>query len=221
MKNLFNISATLVVALILFSFGVKSEVVGACPPGSSTQNVLLEVGDGCIFSAVVCYYCSVLGNGATKVELITDPVLESPGCIPSVAYEDVIAEFLAVLQNPNFVFNELCPTTSIPPCTGSGTPKLVTYKLPQCWQAQVIMYYGERHIQYKRCSDDVCEVTYEVCKNIHGVYEKTMVGTPIGGVPGCTVEARDVTNFPDAFDLSNYPLYTPTECYIYPTPCSP
>lgn len=209
------------VVVVLFFLGSHESSKSQCPPGYTQQHVLVEVGDGCIFSAEVCFKCSPLGGGATEVILITNPVLESPGCIPSVAYEDVLDEFLAVIQSPNYIYNNLCPTTNIPPCDNNGSSETLTVTLPQCWQAEVIMYYGEKHITYKTCSDDVCKVTWEVCKNQFGVYEKTIVGTPIGGIPECTLEAWEITNFPDAWDLSNYPLNVPTDCFISHTPCNP
>ena len=220
MKKYSNILVALGVTLFLLTVGIKSEA-SACDPGYTSKTISMNVG-GCIYEFEICYKCSPLGMGATKVYLGTMPRLVNPGCSPTVPVSAVIPHILSQIQTPSFIFSELCLNSNVPPCNGPPPPYIVTFYLPQCWQAEVIWYFGEKTIYFSSCSDDICETTYSICVDGSGNYIKTIIPPTIGtNTPNCTVEGWDILTFPDPKNLTNYPVNEPTPCYIYHSPCNP
>lgn len=218
MKNFSNLLLATSVALFFLSFGMKSEAGATCPPGYSTKTINMNVG-GCIYTFDLCYRCSPLGQGATKVEFGSWPILTTPGCVPTIPFSSVIDYIMSQIQTPAFIFSELCVLSpNIPPCDGPPPPYLITFSLPQCWQAEVVVYFGEKTLYFKSCSDDVCEATYTICVDGNGNYIKSLVPPAIGGTPSCYL-TEPTFPFPDPSNLDSYPEGFTTPCYIYHTPC--
>ncbi|MCB0703565.1 MAG: hypothetical protein KDC55_12735 [Ignavibacteriae bacterium] len=214
MKKYTNILVALGVTLFLLIVGMKSEAEALCPTGYSTKTINMNVG-GCIYEFEICYKCSPLGAGATKVQLGTTPTLITPGCVPTVPFNQVIDYILSQIQTPAFLFSEICIfNPNIPPCDGPPPPYLVTFYLPQCWQAEVIYYFGSNTIYFSPCSEDYCETTYSICVDGSGNKIMTALLPSIGSTPSCSGQEP-----PIPFINPSYPPHTKTPCYIYHTPC--
>lgn len=218
MKKFSNILVALGVTLFLLTIGMKSEAGAACPSGYTSKTINMNVG-GCIYEFDICYKCSPLGQGATKVEFGSWPTLINPGCTPTIPFSDVIDYIISQIQTPSFIFSELCTfNPNVPPCNGPPPPYLITFNIPQCWQAEVIMYFGNKTVYFSPCSEDMCEATYTICKDGSGNNLITLVPPAIGSTPSCH-GTEPTFPFPDPTDLVNEPLNIPTPCYIYHTPC--
>jgi hypothetical protein len=221
MKNITKKLVMLGVTLFLLTVGMRSNAEAQCPTGYTAKTINMNVG-GCIYTFDICYKCSPLGMGATKVEFLSGPTLipTTPACSSSVPLSGVMNYIMAQVQSPAFIFNELCTyKPPAPPCDGPNPPELVTYKIPQCWEAEVIMYFGEKAVTFRQCSDDICEVTYSICVDGQGGYVRTEI-SKTGGTPSCTIEASSVL-FPDPSNLDPYPVGHKTDCYIYHSVCNP
>lgn len=214
MKTITKILVALGVTLFLLTVGMKSEAEATCPLGYSTKTINMNVG-GCIYQFDICYKCSPLGAGATKIQLGSWPTLITPGCIPTVPFNAVVDYILSQIQTPAFLFSEVCVFNPVPPCDGPPPPYIVTFNLPQCWQAEVIHYFGENTLYFSSCSDDYCETSYTICKDSGGNYIKTLLPPAIGSsTPECHL-IEPIFDFPTLSD----PVGTKTPCYIYHTPC--
>lgn len=209
MKNFSNILATVLVALFLLSFGIKSEAVGQ--PCTNMKDTLII--DGCPYEVDLCVYCGLTYPGYVKV----NQVKQLTNCASPLDPNELLQQaFTQLSVSPYFWFNYCNPT--LPPCPNK---KKLNFHINVCWK--IILYYhdgtsGSEEYIYEPCSDEYCDVEIGYCRDAEGnlVSEISNVDNTHSGTISCKIEGSVIVKP----DYTN-PFGTETQCYILHTPCNP
>ncbi len=205
-----------ILVMMVFVFGMMVSWVGeaeahTCPTGFTPMHINMDVG-GCPYAVELCVKCSVTGYTASSVAVVGfTPIVTDPACDPEMTFKEVCQYIETYVTNPDFYYTYVCTLTNVPPPCPSQSVEIELYHY-NCWQIELIEYFGEETLHYYTCDDAYCLETITWCYDANNnEYVRTQVSKTQVGEPDCELEAHEITIPTIVGNTSG--------CFINPTVC--